>query len=77
MYSVDAAAVNPNGIKILLPNVWGTFLISYKPGFSNSPRCLPRSPSECAISDNWVFDDFLLADELFGKVLKSFENCVH
>ena len=27
------------------------------------------------ILDNWVFDNFILADELFAKVLRIFETC--
>ena len=29
-----------------------------------------------AILDSWFFDDFTLADELFAKVLQSFETCL-
>ena len=27
--------------------------------------------------DNWVFDNFMLGNKLFGKSLQTFETCVH
>ena len=36
----------------------------------------PTIPPNCIILDNWVFENFILADELFSKVLQSFENYV-
>ena len=41
--AADAAAVNPNGIKILLANGLSIFFISAKPGFNNGPRSLPQN----------------------------------
>ena len=35
-----------------------------------------RNPPDCAILDSWVFDNFMLAYELFAKVLQSLETCV-
>ena len=35
-----------------------------------------RNPPGCAVLENWVFDNFILAYELFAKVLKSLETCV-
>ena len=52
---VDAAAVNLDGVKTLLP------------GFSNGPRSLPRSRHDCATLDICVFYHFILDDKLFGK----------
>ena len=49
---VDAAAVDPNGIKTLLANGLITFFINGNPVFSNGPRSLPRNPPDCIISDN-------------------------
>ena len=42
--TADTAAVNPKGIKTLLP-----FFIKGNPGFSNGPRSLPRNPPGCII----------------------------
>ena len=48
---------------------------SYKgnPIFNNGAKALPKNPS---ISCNWVFGNYLLAEELFAKDLQSFEICV-
>ena len=35
---------------------------------------LPKK--SCAILFNWIFDNFILAEELFAKALRSFETCV-
>ena len=60
MYSasaVDAAAVNPNGIKTILQNNGLiTFFIKVNPVFDNRPRSLPRNPTDCIILDDWVFN---------------------
>ena len=57
--AADAAAVNPNGIKI-------------SPFFNNGPRSLPRNPPDCYILDNWGFDNLIPAEELFVKALQRF-----
>ena len=44
-----AAAVNPNGIKTLLPNSLSTFGIKINPVFNNGPKSLPRNPPHCPI----------------------------
>ena len=49
--ATDAAAVNPNGIKILLSNGWSTFFNNSKPTYSNGPNSLPRNLSDCIIFD--------------------------
>ena len=51
----DAVAVNPNGIKTLLAKGLSTFFIKGKPVFSNGPKDLPKSLSDCPIICNWVF----------------------
>ena len=51
-----------------------TFFIKNKPVFSNSPKSLPRNPSVWTILDRWVFDNFILADELFAIALRSLET---
>ena len=72
----DAAAVNPNGIKTLLASVFSTFFIKGKSVFSNGLRNLLKNSLDCLILCNWVFDNFILADELFAKVLRSLETHV-
>ena len=72
----DAIAVYPNGIKTLLANGLSTFPIKGNPVFSNGPKSLPKNPPDCPILCNWVFDNFILAEELFAKALRSFETCV-
>ena len=72
----DTAAVNPNGIKTLLANGLSTFPIKGNPVFSNGPKGLPKNPPDCPILCNWVFDNFILAEELFVKALQSFRSCV-
>ena len=70
----DAAAVNPNGIKILLASVFSTLFIKRKSVFSNGLWNLPKNFPDCPILCNWVFGNFVLADELFAKVLRSLET---
>ena len=69
----DAAAVNPNGIKTLLGNDLITFSIKIHAVFSNGPKSLHKNPPDCPILCNWVFDNLILAEELFAKALRSFE----
>ena len=75
-FAADAAAVNPNGIKTLLANGLSAFLIKGNPAFSNGPKSLPKNPPECPILCNWVFDSYILAEELFTKALRSLKTCV-
>ena len=39
--------------------------------FSNGPKSLPKNPPDCLILCNWVFDNFVLADELLTKTKTS------
>ena len=71
-----AAAVMSNDVKTLLANGLNTFLIKGNPNFSNGPKRLPKSPPDCTISGNWIFDNFILADETFAKALRSFKTSV-
>ena len=71
-----AAAVNPNGIKMLLANGLSTFPIKDNPVFSNGPKSLTRNPPDCPVLWSWVFDNFIQADEPYGKALRSFETYV-
>ena len=72
----DTAAVNPNGIKTRLANGLSTSVIKINLVFSNGPKNLPKNSPGCTILYNWVFDNFILAEELFAKALQSFETCV-
>ena len=75
MYShicCDAAAVNPEGVKILLANGLITFFISGNPVFRNEPSNLPRNPPDWIILDNWLFDNLISVDKLFTKALQRF-----
>ena len=60
----DATVVNPDGIQTLLANCLSTFPIKGNLGFTNSPKSLPKNPPDCPVLCNWVFDNFILADEL-------------
>ena len=53
-----------------------TFPIKGNPVFSNGLKSLPQSPSDCAILYNWIFENFVLADEQFAKALIIFETYV-
>ena len=76
MSAADAAAVNPSGIKALLVNGLSTFFINGKSTFANVPRSLPRNHPDYTILEIRVFGSFILADELFAKVLGSVEACL-
>ena len=66
-----------NGIKTLLANDISAFPIKGKPFFSNSPsKRPPKNPPDCPILCNWVFDNFILTEELFSKFLRSLGSCV-
>ena len=63
-------------IKTFLANGLSIFPIKGNPIFSIGPKGLPKNPPVCHILCNWVFDNFILADEPFAKTLPSFETCV-
>ena len=42
----------------------------------NGPKSLPKNLPNCPILYNWVFINFILAEELFAKSLRSLETCV-
>ena len=48
----DNIAVNLNGVKTILANGLGTFIIKGKPVFSNGFKCLPNNPPHCLILCN-------------------------
>ena len=54
-------------------NIQNIINIKCKSVFCNGSRTLPRNP-DCTILDMWVFDNCILADELFRKVLQSPET---
>ena len=72
----DAGAVNPNGSKTLLAYGLSTFPIKGNQIFNSVPKSLPKDPPYSPILCNWVFDNFILAEELFGKALWGLETCV-
>ena len=69
----SAAVVNLNGIKTLLAKILSTFPIKGNPIFSNSHKNLPENP-DYPILCNWVFGNFVLADEPFEKTFWSLET---
>ena len=71
-----ATAFYPNGIKTLLANGLSIFFINDNAVFSNGPKSLPKNPPDCSVLCNRVFDSFILAEELFSKVLQRFETYV-
>ena len=74
--AADATALNDNGIKTLLPNGLSILLIKGKSVFSNGLRILPRNPPDGTILVSQVFDNFILADQLFTKALLKLETCL-
>ena len=46
------------------------FFIRGTPVFRNGPRRLAKKPPDCPILSNWVFDNFILADQRFPKALQ-------
>ena len=60
----------------LLASGLSTFFIKGNLFFSNGPKSLPKNPLDCPILWSWVFDNFILAEKLFAKALRSFESCL-
>ena len=69
MSVAEAAAVNRNGIKTLLANCLSIFFIKGNPVFSNGPKGLPKNPCDSPILCDWVFENLILTEEVFVKVL--------
>ena len=61
---------------MLLVNGLRTFPTKDNPGFSNGPKSLTKNLPNYPILCNWLFDSFILAEELFAKALRSFQTCV-
>ena len=72
----DAAAVNPDDIKMILANGLSAFPVKDNPAFSDSSKSLPKNPYDCHILCNWVFNNFILAKESFAKALQSLKTFV-
>ena len=53
-----------------------TFPNKANPTFSNGPQNLPKNLPHCPILCKWIFDNFILAEKLFSKALRSLESCV-
>ena len=75
-FVANAAAVNPNGIKMLLTNDLRTFFLKGNPAFSNGSKSLHENRPDWPILYNRVFNDVILAEELCVKGLRSLETCV-
>ena len=56
---------------MILATGLSTFPIKGNPVSSNSPKRLPKNPPYCTILCNWVFDNFILAEEYLKKLYKS------
>ena len=70
----NAAAVYPNNTKILLANGLSIFYIKAKLIFNDRLRSLLRNAANCITLDSRALDNLILADNLFAKVLRIFEN---
>ena len=68
--------VNPNGIKTVLTSGLSTFPIKDNLVLSSRSKSVPRNPHDFPILCNWVFYNFILAEELFAKPSRSFETRV-
>ena len=54
--------------------LWIKFPIKSNPVFGNGHKSIPRNPPNYPILCNWVFDTFILSDELFAKASWSLET---
>ena len=48
-----------------------TFPAKGNPVLSNGPKSLPKNPPDCPVLCNWVFDNFMLAEEYLQKLYKA------
>ena len=71
MSVVDAAAVNPNGIKTILANGLGTFCIKSNPVFSIGPKILRRNPPNCPIL--YIIEFLIILHQLMKHLQKFYE----
>ena len=63
-------------MKTLLANGLSTFLIKRNLVFNSGPKSLHKNPPDCPILYNCIFDNFILADQLFATALRILETCV-
>ena len=63
----DAVAVNSNGIKTSLANGLSIVSIKGNPVFSKGPKNQLENCTDCPMLCKWVFDNFILAEELFPE----------
>ena len=61
---------------MLLTNDLSTFFIKENSVFSNVHEGLLKNPPDLLILCNWVFDNFILAEELSAKALLCIETCL-
>ena len=54
-------------MKTLLADSLNTFPIKDNSVFNNGPKSLPKNSTTFAILCNWVFNNFILVEELFEK----------
>ena len=57
---------------MLLANGLSTYPVKGNSVFANSSKSLPRNRPDWPILCKWVFDNFILAGELFAKALRNF-----
>ena len=74
--AAGASAVSTNGIKTFLVIDLNTFFIKRKSFFINGTRSIPKNLPDSSVLDSWVFNNFILADEVFTKALQNLEACV-
>ena len=74
--AAHAASVNCKGINTLFANGVITFFINGNPVFNKVPSNLRRNSPDCIIFYKGVFEDLILADELFEKALRILEICL-
>ena len=60
---------------MLLAYDLSTFSVKGNQVYSNGPKGLPKNPPDYPILCNWVFDNFIFAEELFAKALRSLKIC--
>ena len=69
-------AVHPSDIKTLVASGLSTFPIKGNLAFSNDPKSLPKNSLDYPILCKWIFEDCILSEKLFTKVLQSLETWV-
>ena len=61
---------------MLLINGLSTFPNKRNQFLSKGSKSLSKNPPDCPIFCIYVFDNFVLAEELFAKALRNFESCI-